>query len=211
VSRIPYDVESLGPAQEAVAGRLRAFRLEQRLSLRAFADRLSKSGHPISHTAVAKYETGRLKVTADYLELVSGSFGVPYGWFISGLGDDDKGADYPALVAAGLAGLPGYAHDTVAARLEKLAVECGVPEGAERDAYFRTVGRLVLAPFLDSEGLIRGWGELTQKELMGYLTGEFALLRTLFRKPEAVAVPAPKPEEAARARRARIPRPKRAG
>ena len=182
VSRIPFDVETLGAPQQEVAFRLRAVREAHGLSLRDFAERLTEHGRHVSHTAVAKYERGELKITPDYLELVSGEFGVPYGWFLSGIASEDDGTEVPSLGDAGLDFLPKFLRASVRTRLDLLADWCGIPPGPLRISFYQDVGAIIRAPLTEHGSCVRPWQELSERELSVYLVTQFATLRTLLRR-----------------------------
>ncbi len=182
MSRVAYDVDGLGAPQTEVASRLRAVRQFHGLSLRDFASRLTEAGHRVSHTAVAKYEDGELKITPDYLDLVGKAFGVSYGWFLSGLGSDDLLPGNASLDAAGLDFLPRYLHTSVSARLDALADWCGVPDGAIREGFFQELGDFVRTPFSRPSIYFRPWEEFSEREISVYVATAFATLRTLLRR-----------------------------
>jgi transcriptional regulator with XRE-family HTH domain len=182
MSRRPFDVETLGAAQEEVAQRLRAVRESMGLSLRSFADRLTSSEHHVSHVAVMKYEHLELRITPDYLELVSMVTGVPYGWFLSGVGSEDSPPSPPALHSAGLDFLPTYHHRWITERLERLANWCGIPPGPALEEFYGQVGAVLRGPFGDDKSYLRPWRDLSDRELSVYLATQFATLRTLLRR-----------------------------
>lgn len=182
MSRIAYDVDGLGAPQAEVAYRLRAVRQFHGLSLREFARCLTEAGRHVSHTAVAKYEDGELKITPDYLDLVGKAFGVSYGWFLSGLGSDDLLPGNPSVEAAGLQFLPRYLHVSVSGRLEALADWCGVPDGVIRESFFQEIGDFVRAPFLRPSTYFRPWEEFSEREISVYVATAFATLRSLVRR-----------------------------
>lgn len=182
MSRKPFDVEGLGAPQEEVAVRLRAVRESNALSLREFAHRLSSNGRQVSHTAVAKYEIGELKITPDYLELVSRAFSVPYGWFLSGLGADEETLADPAMAAAGLEFLPRYLHKSVSTRLGLLADWCGIPAGPVRVDFYEEVGSILRVPFSQALRFTRQLTDLSERELSVFIVTQFAALRTVLRR-----------------------------
>ena len=182
MSKKPFDTETLGAPQEEVAYRLRAVRESLGLSLRAFASRLTDEAWHTSHTSVMKYERGQLKVTPDYLDLVSRKTGVPYGWFLSGIGSEDSPPSAPALRSAGLEFLPPFLHRSLTARLEQLADWCGVPPGPGLEEFYTEVGGVVRAPLTANTNYFRSLSELQERELSVYIATQFATMRTLLRR-----------------------------
>jgi len=182
MSRVPFDVETLGAPQWEVGARLRAIREAKNLSLREFAKRVSHASFHVSHTAVVKYEMGGLKITPDYLERVSEAFNVPYGWLVSGVVPEDISSGSPIVLEAGLGFLPRYLQRSVGSRLEQLADWCGTPPGPIRSDFYREVGRLLRAPFSEPSGFLRSWDELSERELSVYVATQFANLRMVLRR-----------------------------
>jgi transcriptional regulator with XRE-family HTH domain len=181
MSRQPYDTESLGSPQPEVAARLKAFRVGRGLSLRAFSKGLQAKGHQISHTAVMKYETGALKITDGYLEMVREAYNVPFGWFLSGL-EAIQGAEHPVLEGSGLEELPSFLHASMSRRLEEMADGCELPDGPGRPIFYRMVGDLILAPFSQDGTFVRAWTELSEREISTYISAQLGLLEPLLRK-----------------------------
>ncbi len=177
-----YDLENLGASQEEVAFRLRAVRESMGFSLREFAEGLRDMGRGVSHTAVTKYERGDLRITPDYLDLVSAFSKVPYGWFLSGLSSEDVPLATPALLSAGLDVLPAYLHKSLSSRLEGLADWCGIPPGPALDEFFADVGHLLKAPFLESRGSVQPLNEISERVLSVYMAMQFSILRTVLRR-----------------------------
>jgi transcriptional regulator with XRE-family HTH domain len=185
MSPTPFDVEILGVPQEEVALRLRVLREGRGLSLRKFAALLSAVGHPVSHTAVVKFERMELKITPDYLDLVSRATGVTYGWLLSGKGLGDPSGEYPVVLAAGLESLPGFLHDSVSKRLEQLAEQCGITQGAEKPEFYQRIGAIVRAPFAEASSFLRPWDQLSERELTTFLASQFRALQSLLNRDTA--------------------------
>lgn len=182
MSRVPFDIETLGAKQDEAAYRLRAVRESLGLSLRSFADRLSSADRHVSHVAVMKYENLELKITPDYLDLVAKTTGVPYGWFLSGLGGEDAEGTNSALHAAGMEFLPAFHHRWINERLGRLADWCGIPPGAALGDFYAQVGAILRVPFQEDKSYLRPWSELSDRELSVYLATQFATLRMVLRR-----------------------------
>lgn len=83
------------PISSAIAGRVRALRLDKGISALELSTRMTNLGYPTSRVSVAQTETGyRKEVSADWIWAAAQSLGVPFKLLYQGP-DCDRCKDDP--------------------------------------------------------------------------------------------------------------------